>query len=171
MRNVKFCIEFGMLPVKELKERSSTLSCGESEDGIPPEKSLFSRYTSRREGMERTSDGSFPVKRLFRRLRMVSASSFPKVLTGIRPTNPRPGSLRTVTRVPFESQETPIQEVQTGVLEFQLSLRPWGTAAAKSRRASLSTLRSAILSEARNRNNNKGNAAKPGRSLMEMSWF
>jgi hypothetical protein len=45
VRNVKFCMVFGMLPVKELKERSRTLSCGGRDEGILPEKSLCWRYT------------------------------------------------------------------------------------------------------------------------------
>lgn len=41
MRSVKFWIADGILPVKELKERSITLSWGEKVEGILPEK-LFS---------------------------------------------------------------------------------------------------------------------------------
>lgn len=40
MSCVKFQIVSGMLPVKELNERSSTVSWGENEAGISPEKLL-----------------------------------------------------------------------------------------------------------------------------------
>jgi hypothetical protein len=39
---------------------------------------------------------------------------------------------------------TPTQEVQTGVVELQLSFLPWGSDAANARRACLSEFRSAL---------------------------
>lgn len=41
MRNVKFWIEFGMLPVNKLDDRSRKMSWGEKFEGMFPEK-LFS---------------------------------------------------------------------------------------------------------------------------------
>ena len=38
--NVKFCIVFGMLPENELNDKSSTLSWGDNEAGILPERLL-----------------------------------------------------------------------------------------------------------------------------------
>lgn len=40
-RWLKFRIEAGILPVMELKDRSTQLSWGEREEGILPEKLLF----------------------------------------------------------------------------------------------------------------------------------
>lgn len=90
------------------------------------------------------SDGRLPLSRLARRLRILSAPSFPSVLAGIGPDSPTPGSRRVSTWVWFESHLTPIQEVQIGVARFQLSFRPWGTVTEKLRRACLSEFRSAV---------------------------
>ncbi len=46
--------------------------------------------------------------------------------------------------MPSFVQETPTQDVQTGVEGFQLRLRRWGTAAAKLRSACLSEFKSEI---------------------------
>lgn len=41
MRRVKFWIVAGMLPVKELKDKSSKVRLGDREEGILPVKLLF----------------------------------------------------------------------------------------------------------------------------------
>lgn len=124
MSRVKFCIVNGMFPVNELKEKSSMLSWGEREAGITPEKLLCWRLRYWREGMERISKGRFPLRSLDRRLRTLRASSFPILLAGMGPESPTPGRWMAIIRVSFRLQEMPIQEVQTGALGFQLSLRP-----------------------------------------------
>lgn len=124
MRCVKFCIVVGMLPVNELKERSSNLRLGERAEGMTPEKLLFWRYMYWREGRDSTSDGRFPLRRFDRRLRIASEFSFPSKLAGIGPKRPTPGSRRANTRVLSKVQVMPAQEVQIAVEEFQLSCRP-----------------------------------------------
>lgn len=156
-----------MLPVKELKERSRKLSLGESEEGISPEKLFCCRCTDWREGRERISDGRLPLRKLDRRLRIVSSSSFPRVLAGMGPYNPTPGSRRAITRVPFGSHDTPPQEEQIGELDLQLIFRLCGTTAAKFRRACLSILRSAMVCETRKRNKSTVNGAKELCSFMD----
>lgn len=89
------------------------------------------------------SEGRPPVSTLDLRLRTLSASSLLIVLFGIGPTSPTPGSRRATTRVLSLLQVMPTQDLQTGVVELQLSFRKCGTATAKSRRACLSELRSA----------------------------
>lgn len=98
VRCVKFFIVAGMLPVKELNERSTKLSWREREDGIAPEKLLCCRYTKWREGRESKSDGRSPLRKLDRRLMMTRASSFPIVLAGIGPYSPTPGRWTATTR-------------------------------------------------------------------------
>lgn len=44
VRFFKFCMVGGILPVSELKERSSELSKGERDEGMVPEKLLCWRY-------------------------------------------------------------------------------------------------------------------------------
>jgi len=80
---VKFAIVWGMLPVKELKERSSTLSFKEKEVGTPPEKLLCWRKRFWSDGREVTSEGRSPSRTLDRRLRVLRASSLPRVFGGI----------------------------------------------------------------------------------------
>lgn len=148
---VRLCTSSGILPVNELKERSSTLSCGDKEGGISPEKLFCWRLTYRSEASERTSEGRSPPSKLERRLRVTSASSRPNVFSGSGPSKPNPGRRSAITRVESEVQVTPGQEVHTDELVFQLSLRAWGTELAKSRSASLSELSSAIIFVTRNR--------------------
>lgn len=124
VRWVKFVISGGISPVKALKERSTTLSWGEREEGRSPERLLLCRLMVWREGRMSTSDGKFPLRRLDLRLRAVSASSFPKVLAGIGPKSPVPGSRRAITRVGFLEQVIPTQEVQIGELAVQFSFLP-----------------------------------------------
>lgn len=88
------------------------------------------------------SEGSFPLRRFDRRLRTLRASNFPRVLAGIGPTSPTPGSRRERTRVPPLVQLMPTQDVQAGVAGFQLSFGSWGTAAANARSACLSEFKS-----------------------------
>ena len=95
--------------------------------------------------MEGISEGRFPVRALDRRLRILRASSVPKVLGGMEPKSPTPGRWRPITRVPFELQVIPTQVLQIGVEAFQLSFRIWGTAAANLRRACISVFRSAVI--------------------------
>lgn len=121
------------------------------------------------EGRERISDGRTPLRKLDLRLRDVSASSLPRVLAGIGPLNPAPGSRSEMTRVPSDEHVTPIQEVQTDELAFQLSFLPWGTAAVKSRRACLSELRSA-MSIGRSMNKNRSSMVNEQCCLM-FRWF
>ena len=90
------------------------------------------------------SAGRFPLSRLERRLIIFTASSLPSVLDGMVPTSPTPGSRTLTTRVLFSLQVMPTQDVQTEVDGFHIRFRRCGTALAKSRRACLSELRSAI---------------------------
>lgn len=90
---VKFWIEAGICPVKELWDKSRKISRGGRESGISPEKLLCWRYTKRREGRESRSVGRFPLKLLDLRLRLMRPLSLPSVLGGRKPRNPTPGSL------------------------------------------------------------------------------
>jgi len=90
------------------------------------------------------SAGRFPLSRLERRLIIFTASSLPSVLDGMVPTSPTPGSRTVTTRVPFSLQVMPSQDLHTEVDGFHAKFRRWGIALAKSRRACLSELRSAM---------------------------
>jgi len=109
--------------VKELNERSKTLSWEEKVVGMAPVKLLRWRKRNCREGREGISEGRFPLRRLERRLRTLRASNFPRVLAGIGPTSPTPGSRREATRVPSEVHLMPTQDVQIEVAGFQLKFR------------------------------------------------
>lgn len=110
--------------MKVLNERSRTVSLGEKEVGMPPEKLLCWRKSNCREGMDRISEGRFPLRRLERRLRTLKASNFPRMLAGMGPTSPTPGSRSSSTRVPSGLQVMPTQDEQIGVTALQLSFRP-----------------------------------------------
>lgn len=75
------------------------------------------------------SEGRSPLKRLDLRLRILRAPNLPRVLDGIRPKNPTPGSLRASTLELSCVQVMPTQDVHIGLVEFQFRFRRWGTAA------------------------------------------
>ncbi|PON95098.1 hypothetical protein TorRG33x02_089900 [Trema orientale] len=105
------------------------------------------------------SGGSVPLSRLDRRLRILSASSFPRVLTGIWPKSLTPGSRTATTLEPSKLQLIPTQVVHNGVSASQLTLWPCGTTEMKSRRAFLSESMSAIVRSVKI-NEMKSNAAQ-----------
>lgn len=90
------------------------------------------------------SAGRFPLSRLDLRLMILTASSLPSVFDGMVPTSPTPGSRTLTTRVLSSLQVMPTHDSQTEVVGFHVRFRRWGIALAKSRRACLSELRSAI---------------------------
>lgn len=64
MSLLRFCKVGGILPEKLLEEMSNATSLGEIEEGIRPEKLFFCRFTYWSEGIERMSEGRFPLRPL-----------------------------------------------------------------------------------------------------------
>lgn len=142
---LRFWKVVGILPEKLLEEISNAMSLGEIVEGIRPEKLFCCRFTYWSEGMERMSEGRFPLRPLEWRLRILRESSFPRLFSGIEPLNPAPGRWISMTLVPFWLQVTPAQDVQIGVDSLQFSLGACGTLEKNSRRACLSEFKSASI--------------------------
>lgn len=69
MSLVKLVMVDGILPLKELKLKSNTISEGERTSGILPEKLFDCRNRERRDGKEKISVGMFPLRLFDRRLK------------------------------------------------------------------------------------------------------
>ena len=74
---LRFWKVVGILPEKLLEEISNAMSLGEIVEGIRPEKLFCCRFTYWSEGMERMSEGRFPLRPLEWRLRILRESRFP----------------------------------------------------------------------------------------------